>query len=58
MQEIQDTLQEVRAALKHPTPDGGPWTNMFSGRRVNFVAIRTVAQWLMGAVENDLHQGG
>ena len=57
MQEVQDTLQEVRTALKHPAPDGGPWTNMLSGRRVNFVAIRTIAQWLMGAVENDLHEG-
>ena len=57
MQEVQDALQEVRAALKHPAPDGGPCTNMFLGTRINFVAIRIVAQWLMGAVENDLHQG-
>ena len=35
----------------------GPYTNVFRGRRVNFVAVRKAAQWLVGAVENDLHQG-
>jgi len=30
---------------------------MYLTRRVDFVAIRTAAQWLMGAAENDLHQG-
>jgi hypothetical protein len=57
MQAAQDTLQEIRQALKAPEADAGPCTNMILGRRVNFVAIRTVAQWLMGAAENDLHQG-
>jgi hypothetical protein len=57
MQAVQDTFQEAHEALKSPAPDGGPSTNMFMGYRVNFVAIRTVAQWLMGAVETDLHQG-
>ena len=57
MQGVQDSLQQVREALKSPAPDAGPSTNMFMGYRVNFVAIRTVAQWLMGATENDLHQG-
>jgi hypothetical protein len=56
MQAVQDTFQQVREALKAPAPDGGPCTNMFWGRRVNFIAIRAVAQWLMGATENDLHQ--
>jgi hypothetical protein len=51
------TLQEIRDALREPALDGGPCTNMLGFRRVNFVAIRTVAQWLAGAVENDLHQG-
>ena len=42
MQEIQDTLQEVRA-VKTRRRTAGPWTKMLSGRRVSFVAIRTVA---------------
>ena len=57
MQEVQGTLQEIRQALKEPAADAGPCTNMILGRRVNFVAIRTMGQWLMGAAENDLHQG-
>jgi hypothetical protein len=57
IQPLQDTLQEVREALKAPAPDGGPFINMLLTRRVDFVAIRTAAQWLMGAAENDLHQG-
>ena len=57
MQAAQSTLQEIRDALKEPALDGGPRTNLLTGRRVNFVAIRTAAQWLMGAAENDLHLG-
>jgi type II secretory pathway pseudopilin PulG len=57
MQEAQSTLQEIRQALKEPAADAGPCTNMLVGRRVNFVAIRTAAQWLMGAAENELRQG-
>jgi hypothetical protein len=30
---------------------------MLVGRRVNYVAFRIAAQWLMGAAENELHQG-
>jgi hypothetical protein len=58
MQAAQGTLQEIREALKEPSADAGPYTNMLVGRRLNFVAIRTAAQWLMGAAETDLHQGG
>ena len=57
MQAAQSTLGEVRAALKEPAADAGPSTNMLFRPRHNFVAIRTAAQWLMGAAENDLHQG-
>ena len=57
MQEAQSTLQEIREALKAPAADAGPCTNMLVGQRVNFVAIRTAAQWLMGAAENELHEG-
>src|ERR1035441_9334865 len=57
MQAAQGALQEIREALKEPAADAGPCTDMLAGRRVNFVAIRYAAHWLMGAAENDLHQG-
>ena len=57
MQAAQSTLQEIREALREPAADAGPATNMLVGHRVNFVAIRYAAQWLMGAAENELHQG-
>ena len=57
MQAEQTTLWEIRQALTEPAADAGPATNMFTSRRVNFVAIRTAAHWLVGAAEDDLHQG-
>ena len=57
MQAAQGRLREVREGLKDPALDAGPYTNMLMSRRINFVAIRTVAQWLAGAVGNDLRQG-
>jgi len=57
MQAAQSTLLEIRQALKEPAADVGPCTNMLTSRRVNFVAIRTAAQWLMGAAESELHAG-
>jgi hypothetical protein len=51
------SLREIREALKEPALDAGPLTNVLVGRRLNFVAIRKAAQWLVGASENDLHQG-
>jgi hypothetical protein len=57
LQAFHGAFQEVREALKTPAADAGPFTNVHTTRRVEFVAIRTVAQWLMGAAENDLHQG-
>jgi hypothetical protein len=50
-------LREIREALKEPALDAGPCTNVFLGRRVNRVAISKASRWLMGAAENDLHQG-
>jgi hypothetical protein len=50
-------LQEIREALREPALDAGPYTNVLVSRRVNFVAIRKAAHWLVGAAENDLHQG-
>jgi hypothetical protein len=57
MRAAASPLQEIRAALKEPSPDAGPCTNLLMGRRVNYVSIRVAAQWLAGAAENDLHQG-
>ena len=57
MRAAESPLQEIRAVLKTPSLDAGPFTNVFTSRRVNFVAIRVAAQWLAGAAENDLHQG-
>jgi hypothetical protein len=54
---VQSTLGEIRQALKEPAANAGPCTNMLTVRRVNFVAIRTAAQWLMGAAESELRQG-
>ncbi len=56
MEAAQGTLREIREALKQPAADAGPTANMLLTRRINFVAIRTTAQWLMGAAEDDLHQ--
>ncbi|HVM50173.1 MAG TPA: hypothetical protein VMU04_19245 [Candidatus Acidoferrum sp.] len=57
MQGAQPALQQVRAALTNPAADAGPYTvAVFTNSRIAFVAIRTVAQWLAGAAENDLHQ--
>jgi hypothetical protein len=56
MRAAESMLQEIRAALKEPSLNAGPCTNMLLARRVNFVAIRTAAQWLGEAAENDLHQ--
>jgi type II secretory pathway pseudopilin PulG len=57
IQAAQTTLQEIREALKDPAADAGFPTNMLVSRRVNFVAFRYTAQWLMGAAETELHQG-
>jgi len=53
----ESSLREIREALKEPALDAGPLTNVFVGRRLDYAAIRKAAQWLVGAAENDLHQG-
>jgi len=53
----QGPLQEIRLALQVPSLHEGPCTNVWTERRVNFVAIRIAAQWLVAAAEDDLHQG-
>ncbi|MCX6921903.1 MAG: hypothetical protein NT154_01600, partial [Verrucomicrobia bacterium] len=58
IQGATNTLQEIRDALKSPAHHGGPYIPFWSSeRRINFVAIRTAAQALAAATENDLHQG-
>jgi hypothetical protein len=56
MPALEQPLREIRQALQNPAPDAGPPTNVFD-RRVNFVALRSAAQWLMGATLSDLQQG-
>ncbi len=57
MQAAQPALQQVREALKEPAPDAGPSTNMLDRPPHELKAMRTAAQWLVGAAENDLHHG-
>lgn len=54
---LQGPLAELREALKDPPPDGGPRTSLLTGPRVNFVALRSAAQWLMGAALSEVRQG-
>ncbi len=53
---LEPPLQQLRAALADPEPDAGPLTNLFV-RRVNFVALRTAAQFLMGVILCDVRLG-
>jgi hypothetical protein len=57
MQAAQPTLQAIREALREPMADAGPYTNKLESPRVNYVANRIAAHWLMGAAETELHQG-
>jgi hypothetical protein len=53
----RDALEQIREALKKPATDARPRTNILHSPRINFVAIRTAAQWLAGAAINDLRLG-
>ena len=57
MQAAERPLREIREALKDPEAYAGGWTNVLVGGRVTYVPNRIAAQWLMGAGENELHQG-
>lgn len=50
-------LAMIRAVLTNPPPDAGPMVEPWIGPRVNFVSIRSSAQWLAAAAICDLHQG-
>ncbi|HYG33229.1 MAG TPA: hypothetical protein VEC99_00505 [Clostridia bacterium] len=56
MPALEPSLQKLREAMKDPSPNEGPMTSIW-GKRVDFVAIRSAAQWLMGATLCELHQG-
>ncbi len=53
---VEPSLRQIRAALTEPEPDAGPVTNIMM-RRVNFVALRSAAQWLMGATLSEVRGG-
>jgi len=57
LESIQGPLTEIRESLKQPPADGGPSNGPLGNRNVNFVAVRTAAQWLSGAALCELHQG-
>ena len=50
-------IAELREVLKNPPVDAGPRTNFFHQPVNDFVAIRTVAQWLMADASNELRLG-
>lgn len=54
---VAPVFQELRKAMKDPDADAGPIVQIWSARRLDFVAIRTTAQWLMGAALVEVHQG-
>jgi hypothetical protein len=47
----------LRVAMKDPDADAGPFVQIWGVGRVDFVAIRTAAQWLMGASLVEVRQG-
>jgi hypothetical protein len=57
LSELDMVLAEIRASLKEPAPDGGPPSGLWGNRRVNFVAMRSAAQWLVGAALCDIRHG-
>jgi hypothetical protein len=60
LETARDPLEQIRAALKDPDPDAGPYTNLNLlpyATRLNFVTMRKVAQWLACAALNETRQG-
>jgi hypothetical protein len=57
MKQNEAVLADLRSCLKHPAAQMGPKTNLLSGPIPNFFALRTAAQWFMGASIDQLHQG-
>jgi hypothetical protein len=54
---LETPLAQLREALRDPAADAGPPTPFLVGRRVNFVALRSAAQWLGAVTMSDLHAG-
>lgn len=49
MSAIAPALDDLHQAMKEPDADAGPYIQPLTSRRIDFVALRTSAQWLMGA---------
>ncbi len=54
---VEPQLALIREALQEPEPDAGPAPTILGTRRVNFVALRSAAQWLTAAAVSQLHEG-
>lgn len=50
-------FDELHLAMKDPDADAGPFIPIWNVRRLDFVAVRTSAQWLMGAALVETHAG-
>jgi type II secretory pathway pseudopilin PulG len=57
MEAVKLPLEEIRKAAEDPAAGSGPSTNLFAKPAINFVALRTASQWLMGAAICELHAG-
>jgi hypothetical protein len=57
VQAVAPVLQQLRDVMKDPDADAGPIVQIWGARRIDFVAIRTIAQWLMGASLVEVRQG-
>lgn len=54
---VAAAFQELREAMKDPDADAGPMVQIWNARRLDFVAIRTTAQCLMGMTLVEVRQG-
>jgi hypothetical protein len=54
---VAPAFQQLREAMKDADADAGPMAQIWTARRLDFVAIRTTAQWLMGAALVEVRQG-
>jgi hypothetical protein len=57
IESVAPAFQELRNKMKDPDADAGPIGKVLNARRLDFVAIRVTAQWLMGATLMEVRQG-
>lgn len=58
LDQVEDSLEKIREAMKNPAPHMGPRTNYLLGSpRPDFVRIRSAAQWLTASAVGSLHRG-